>query len=370
MYYILFPPVKTFCVTISAMIEQVKDTNGGNANKETLQKKESQQLSIDLGPPKRWPIVLTGLLLSGVSIGGVYVIVSIASVFDEVTAIATFIAGSTVGLFTLLAIIAQAAIYWQQRNFMMRHWNAMQESVSRTDVIIEKMQGQLEVMHDALDHDRQRALEDAADRIKQLQIMKDQAKTMDRSLVLGTRAYVGVHSITFDTARRLILFQVENIGRVPAKDIQVALEITIRMREHFMPTPLPKFPGGGWSYHPGTRSRTLGVTLLPGEWQLQIPWSHPYGRTKLFPGSLRIGIVIHLDDIPNLNPGHIAEMITGNARTSLSGVITYSDGFHRGKKTEFDFQYFSKGDIWIARSVTGVEFQGDGEQPDSDYSPS
>lgn len=132
----------------SAMTEQVKDAKSGNGNESALQPKDGQQLSLDIGSPKTWPIVVTGLSLSTVAIGGVYTIVRVASVFNEVGARATFITGSIVGLFTLLAIVAQAAIYWQQRNFMMRQWKAMQDSVDRTDTIIDKMQGQLDGMKD------------------------------------------------------------------------------------------------------------------------------------------------------------------------------------------------------------------------------
>jgi hypothetical protein len=369
------------------MVEEVKDTDSGKAHENALQPKSRQQFLLDIGPPKTWPIIVTGLSLSAIAIGGVYTIVRVASVFNEIGAIATFITGSIVGLFTLLAIVAQAAIYWQQRNFMMRQWKATQDSVDRTDTIIDRMTGQLDAMKaqsTAIKTQAQAALDAVATGKDQLEAMKgqltamkrqekamrEQAKLMDRSLVLGTRAYVGVHNIVFDPLKKRVFLYVENIGRVPAKNIQVIVELILRIPEQFMPLPAPDGTRRGWEFR--DKPDEFGDGSPFGEWELRIPWLHPYGRTKLFPGSLRIGIMIRLDEVFYLTPQQYDTITAGHTKMFVRGAITYSDGFHSGKKTEFAFRYYLRDNFWISVPETGMEKyrpEPPNPEPDSDYNP-
>ena len=202
------------------MIEKVKDADGSETHEGALQPKSGQQIALDIGHPKTWPIIVTGLSLTAIAIGGVYTIVRVASVFNEIGAIATFITGSIVGLFTLLAIFAQAAIYWQQRNFMMRQWKAMQDSVERTDTIIDKMQGQMDAM-------------------------KDQATLIRQQLELAVaneRAYLRLRDWTtpkFEEGFLIFEASFMNGGRTPAWEVQghTRLGVDYEPQPGFPPVP-------------------------------------------------------------------------------------------------------------------------------------
>jgi len=224
------------------MIKQVKDTKNGDSNKTALPPKSGQQLSPGIGAPKTWSVVVTGLSLSAVAIGGVYTIVRVASVFTEVGAIATFITGSIVGLFTLLAIVAQAAIYWQQRNFMMRQWKAMQDSVDRTDTIIAKMQGQLDVMTDALEIER--------------------AKTEPRLQITNVRAV----NLRVEESP-IFLLSIKNVGELDAEETLINLRVSFGRSVDSEGTMAQKLPA------PQT------VTIPAGqEHTYAIPWDGPITR--------------------------------------------------------------------------------------------
>lgn len=203
-----------------------------------------------------------------------------------------------------------------------------------------------------------------------LEAMRDQAKIMDRSLVLGTRAYVGVHSIVFDPHKQRIFLHIENIGKVPAKISNVTIELIIRVPDHLMPSD-PFGNRKGWGLKEGLRPPVIGEPELLDYWELRIPTLHSYKGAKLFPGSLKIGIMIRLNEIFYITPEYYETITAGRAKMFVRGLIEYSDGFHRGKKTEFAFRYYLSDDIWIVIPDTGFErFQTDPEKPDSDYNPS
>lgn len=308
-----------------------------------------------------------------------------------------FFTANLLNLVIALAVVAQALIYRRQRDIMRGQWRvmkgqgkAMQDQLEamREQYAAEKdfmklqihnLSDQSDVMEASYELSKQsirqneqtvKAMQGQLTAMeRQEQAMRDQAKLMDRSLVFGTRAYVGVHSVTFEPQRKRIILQVENIGRVPAKDIQVIVELMIRIPDHLMPPPAPDGTRRGWEFREGVRPSNPGGTPL-GEWELRIPWVHPYGRTKLFPGSLRIGIVIRLGEVLYLTPQQYDAITAGHAMVFVRGIITYSDGFHKGKKTEFAFRYYLRDDLWISLPETGFEkYTTEPEQPDSDYNP-
>jgi hypothetical protein len=284
-----------------------------------------------------WVLLGAGLLvgfLFGVSAG-----------LEEITERTKFIAGNVLSVLALIVIVLQSLIYHRQRDIMEKQLRLMR---SQTNSLA--LQAQIS--------------------LDQRDLTEGQARTMDKSLVFGTRAYVGVHSIVFDPHKKRIFLQIENIGKVPAKNIQVTLEMLIRIPEHLMPSPAPDGTRRGWEYIEGNRPDHPGGAPL-GEWELRIPWLHPYGRTQLFPGSLKIGIMIRLDEVIYLTPQQYGAITAGHAKLIVRGIITYSDGFHKGKRTEFAFRYYLRDNLWISLPQTGLEmFHTDPEQPESDYNPS
>jgi hypothetical protein len=335
-----------------------------NQNAAALQRQPKEQFSLDVRPPRTWPAVVFGICLFVGAIGGVCAIVWASSLFTEITAIATFITGSIVGLFTLLAIAAQVFVYWEQRNLMARQWNAMLGGIDRTNGVIEKMHAQLEAINKQEAH----LLTQARAAITAAEAAKAQAKTVDRQLVLGTRAYVGIHEIKMDIPKQCISLYVANVGSIPASKLQIVCELSVR-------TP--------WEYVPDMAPSTLrkALEVTPECWLVQIPFLRSYGdKTKLFPG-LNLEIMIPLSVVnPSEEGGYFTDkemplIVQGLAQVSIRGEIRYSDGFNSGKTTSFSYRYYrlgprgESGDFWAAQRINDSFGSQDPERPDEDYKP-
>ncbi len=226
-----------------------------------------------------------------------------------------------------------------QSDVMEASYELSKQSIRQNEQTVKAMQGQLAAME------------------RQEQSMRDQAKLMDRSLVLGTRAYLGIHSVNLDIASKRLFLHLENVGRVPAKNIKVVTEILAEVPETKYRALCTQPP------------QTLDWGQREGERWLQIPFLNHLGRTKLFPGNLRVPIMIRLDNSPYFSDQQFSLITGGYAKFTMRGLITYSDGFHSGKRTEFAFRYFGKNNLWVPEAIEGPQMQTDSEKPDSDYNP-
>lgn len=160
---------------------------------------------------------------------------------------------------------------------------------------------------------------------------------MDRSLVLGTRAYLGLHSVEFDTQNRRILIQIENIGQVPADDIVVSLRMEYGIPisfKHFIRT-----------------DRKTELSADKAEVVFNVPFVRRYGKYKLFPGNFKIPIIIRFQRDGILTKDEFNLITHGSARLTIFGNINFSDGFHSGKNTDFAIRYFLEGQIWIPQYI-------------------
>jgi hypothetical protein len=273
------------------------------------------------------------------------------------------------------AVLIQAGIYWKQFRKMeatlgeiknqgktLRHQaiaalsqaRSMREALIASEKAEEKrllaMQGQWEAMDLTLDEQRKLVAQNE----RAVKAAEKNAKTMDRSLVLGTRAYVGVHSVGNDFKMRRILLYIENVGKVPAKDLYVITELRIEMpRSLLADRELPK----GWMSAPND----------PGVLRMQIPFLNSYGKfTKLFPGGLKIEIVIPL--ITEYFPNEVLNLIIDNrVPINLRGQVKYSDGFHSNKTTEFFFHYSIYQRMWLAQPIHEPFVYTEPEKSDEDY---
>lgn len=226
-----------------------------------------------------------------------------------------------------------------------------------------KMQEQL----DAINKQEGHLAAQAAAAQTQSQVMARQTTIMDKTLVYGTRAHVGVQSVFLDVDAQPLFLQIENVGKVPAKNIQVTLEICAEATEadyekvcKHRPQPFdwPK----------------IGTTR-----RLRVPFLKDYRGTKLFPGTLRLPVMIRLDNSPYFYVDQFVLITGGYASFSIQGLITYWDGFHRDKKTEFAWRYFAKNteNKWVPESFEGLSVTdalmqgkwavGHHEEPDADY---
>jgi hypothetical protein len=170
---------------------------------------------------------------------------------------------------------------------------------------------------------------------KQWKVMERQAKSADESVVFGLRAYVGVKDISnIDFNNKRILLLVENIGKVPAKDINVSIEIEVRIPE--------KWADEQSKQPPWVQMGNLSQSLT---WKI----NHDYGRIRLSPGSLHLTVPVALDSW--LGNGYMFLIWQGKAEIFFRGNIGFHDGFHRGKNSPFSFRYSRREEAWITHPI-------------------
>jgi hypothetical protein len=168
--------------------------------------------------------------------------------------------------------------------------------------------------------------------------VRKQAKTMDEAFKIPNRAYVGLHSIDFDVNARRIIILVENIGRLPADDIVINLRLEIGMPENLKQCIRP--------------DRKIAAGAQGGErvFDVNLPDSK-YGKFKLFQGNYKIPIMIRFEREENLTEAEFAQIASGNARLTVYGNISFTDGFNSGQKSKFALRYFLRGKVWIPQYI-------------------
>lgn len=203
----------------------------------------------------------------------------------------------------------------------------------------------------------------------QLGIMEVQAKTMDASLKFGLRAYVGIHSIKFKAHAKRVFIEIENVGRRPAHHISVSAQMEIQIPMN------PEREGSKESVLAElTRPRLLEQRLESPDLPIAggvlinlVPIIKDFGRTKLYPGNLRILIMIRLNEV--ISDGDFSLITEGVAILRVKGSIRYNDGFNSGQESAFAFRYFLADDLWILDPIlppTGFEVDNaSGEQPEN-----
>jgi hypothetical protein len=258
----------------------MEQTEGSDNDTKTLQRKGNQDLA-HYDAPRRWPIIVTAGGLLAAASGGVALILWAAGAIDDLGVALTFIAQNILGLFVFLAIIAQSFIYWDQRNLMRKQWLAME---------------------------------------RQERITRD-------ALIISNRASVGIHSIEYDRAKRLITVKIENIGLVPAEKIDLFLEVIVYIP--FKYVDIPKTP---------TSTRRLL------KYRVAIK---PFGSTQLRRGNLPITCAFPLWN--RLREKESDLINEGRANLAVHGHISYEAGFigEPRQHTNFWFFYVARGDYWV-----------------------
>lgn len=227
-------------------------------------------------------------------------------------------------ILTFLLVIGvggTAYIYWRQLKKMEETVALVgkQEGTMRDQLTA--MQGQLVAVQD------------------QVEIMEGQAKSMDESVVYGLRAYVGVHSIDYDPETDRVFLQVENIGKVPAENIDVFIEIEVKVPAKFLP--FRPFIERVLNDEPdGPQTTTFGFRYRFGR------------KAKLFPGNLKIKIRIPLEpwfreELPLIR--------SGAARLVARGNINFMDGFHKDKNSPFSFRYRLSDKCWFPHPLLSAD---------------
>jgi hypothetical protein len=238
--------------------------------------------------------------ISGVALGGLGLLIVLS--FWLTAGRIPFIVGAAVPLFTLFAVIYQAVVYHRQ-------WQAMKESLKRTDLVIERMQSQIAASN-------------------------TQTEVMRKALVVSNSAVVAVHSVELNKAERTVLVRIENTGNLPAGDIRVFLRLFT-----FGP---PEWNGKGDLPNQATKSVSVRMS---------------YGRTKLFKGNLPILLPFILSD---WTASEFRNIEKGTHNLTLIGYVEYSDEFfpERVKRTEFVLGYLSELGVWCTDSPNFADTVG------------
>jgi hypothetical protein len=153
----------------------------------------------------------------------------------------------------------------------------------------------------------------------QQKIMQRQHEDAGLFFRVAQQSYVGVHSIAdrdVNPFEKMILIKLENTGRVPADEIRVRIHLDWTLVDKKAKTP----------------------TVRDGFGEVIDKY---YGRTKLFPGRLKIEIPLPYSD--HFSGDEITLIMNGQILLSVWGRIIYKDGFGDGNKTEFSFHHVDDG---------------------------
>jgi len=192
--------VNTFCITIASSMRPVQSIVRKKNGREVSSSEtdDSQKLSrTDIG------------IIAGASIGGLTILILIAWLLLPLSGkIVPFIVAGALPLFTLIAIVYQAVVYRRQ-------WNVMQESLTKTDAIIEKMQLQFEAINKQEGH-----LSVQAEAAKSATaIAQDSLNLNQQNTITTQRAYVSVtERLTYQEG---FILKIENTGNTPALDVVI-----------------------------------------------------------------------------------------------------------------------------------------------------
>lgn len=156
---------------------------------------------------------------------------------------------------------------------------------------------------------------------RQARALDAQLEVSGDSLVISQQSYVGICSIADRTTPQgdIILIKLENIGHVPADEIAVNIHLN---------------------------GLLLDRAIIPPD--VRTKFGHAanehFGRTKLFPGKLKIEIVLPYDKY--VSPSERMLIDAGRMAFYVWGKVVYQDGFGKGKETEFSF-YHRRDGRWI-----------------------
>lgn len=227
--------------------------------------------------------------LRGVFIAGAWVLIGlllVAKFWPNLPQRMAFFTGHFFNLLIAFAVIAQVVIYRKQWHVMERQW----------------------------------------------EMAKEQTKIMGESLVIQSRAYVGVHSIETPNPKvpNSILIRFENTGIVPADHIKIRLHLYVYVSKKWVP------------------ERKKELTAYPVV-------NSEYGYAPLFRGNFQIPIKVSLDDI--LTTKELTCIAQGRGMFVLAGSIQYQDGFSANLKqqwhTPINFRYVRF--QWIPNEISWTE---------------
>ena len=186
-------------------------------------------------------------------------------------------------------------------------WSSIKKQAKAAGDQVDKMQSQLDAMHDALE--------------------------------ITERARLGIHSIKENFETRKVLIRIENVGRASATDIEVSIEGEVRIPQQYLPRQQTKMPLP-WK-HGGN------------DWYLTWPLPIGYGHTELLAGNFPLLLPFSLASW--LDRPECDLVKKGAAQMIFRGEITFHDGFKADRKTEFAFRYSKDVSEWVHHPINTPE---------------
>jgi|GEM_PF-3230167 len=184
----------------------VQTSTGGD--KPQPQNNETNNQAMMVYTQRRWPFFMTAGAIAGLAAGGGFLIWQLSAAFNDPSTWATFVIGSALNLGVLLAVVAQACIYWGQRNLMAQQWRAMVDSKKQTDTVIEEMRVQSAGLQETLQRER--------------------AKTDPRLRVVRIRID------NFDVGRTpIFIITISNDGLINANNVELHIGISMGNNREF-----------------------------------------------------------------------------------------------------------------------------------------
>lgn len=264
------------------MEDQIAKTRSGDGKTEKRHSNADLK-SMPIHHPRSWllPVAVTGGV-TAIGGAGFWWLLWTSHAFVNVVEGHTFLISGTLTLALLIVALVQACVYWSQRGIMRGQWEAMLQALGEA---------------------------------------KEQTRIAGDSLVISTRSYVGLHSITLDPETKTVSIKIENIGHAPADHIEVFIEMLTSMPDDVV-------------------ARNERVRA----WQ-RIDQRRGFGEMQLFPGNLQIMIPVRLK--AKLSDDELNLVLNGHGTLITRGVIDYADGFG-SQKTRFFFLYEASGNAWTA----------------------
>jgi hypothetical protein len=189
----------------------------------------------------------------------------------------------------------------------------MRKTVAKVGEQGETMKGQLTAMEGTLSAIEQQEVQ-----------MRRQADIMGNSLVITSKAYVGIHSVELHRIKETIFLKIENVGHVAADHIKIVVDT-------FTSVP-PEFVDEAKQVRTQTRHRI----------------ERDFGETKLFRGNLQIVVAVHLWEYLSREEIRLTGDSTANATLAVRGYIEYTDAFLNQplQRTDFFFTYEPGDECW------------------------
>jgi hypothetical protein len=205
--------------------------DGPDNSKHGLQSQKDAEIPM-IYAPRTWPAVVAIVGLTAVGGGGIALLWNLSKAITDVAAADNFVAQNGLSLFIFLAVIAQALIYFSQRNLMHKQWEAMNAQ-------LEAIEDQARSTREGLVETRKLVAQNesmAAQNERAAVAAEESAKTAREAFHVGEAPYFGITRLLFaeflDGCRLRLAIAFLNGGKTPAWHFHATPELIFGDNPH------------------------------------------------------------------------------------------------------------------------------------------